>query len=213
MSFNFCKIHSLDIAVSGFEARPLAEFLSKFTPIPIPYKDPIDWAKFVTIAIGVLGSLLFLRFIAPIVQNRWSWAAATVVTILVMVGGYMFTRIRGVPYNGGNGNWIAGGYQNQFGQEVQVVAFICTLILSIQPCPSSLTAGPADGLLSFALLMLILVVPHQTSPQRQRLQVYLWTGVTMIVYSVLVSLFRVKNRGVFFMFNRVLAEYSSSNAI
>ncbi|PPQ66066.1 hypothetical protein CVT26_010808 [Gymnopilus dilepis] len=160
----------------GFEARPLAEFLSKFTPVPIPYKDPIDWAKFVTIAIGVLGSLLFLRFIAPIVQNRWSWAAATVVTILVMVGGYMFTRIRGVPYNGGNGNWIAGGYQNQFGQEVQVVAFIY-------------------GLLSFALLMLILVVPHQKSPQRQRLQVYLWTGVTMIVYSVLVSLFRVKNRG------------------
>ncbi|KAF8910946.1 oligosaccharyl transferase subunit OST3/OST6 family [Gymnopilus junonius] len=160
----------------GFEARPLADYLSKFTPVPIPYKDPIDWASWITIVIGVLGSLLCLRFIAPIVQNKWFWAAGTVITSLVMTSGYMFTRIRGSPYNGGDGSWIAGGYQNQFGQEVQVVAFIY-------------------GLLSFAFLMLILVVPYQTSPQRQRIQVYLWTGVTMIVYSVLVSLFRVKNRG------------------
>jgi len=43
--------------------------------------------------------------------------------------------------------------------------------------------------------MLISIIPRQTSPQRQRLQVYLWTGVIMIVYSVLISLFRVKNRG------------------
>jgi oligosaccharyltransferase complex subunit gamma len=160
----------------GFEAGPLAEFLSKFTPVAIPYSDPIDWARYVTIAIGVLGSLLFLRFISPLIQNRWTWAAGTVITSLVMTSGYMFTRIRNVPFNGGDGNWIAAGYQNQFGQEVQVVAFIY-------------------GLLSFSFLMLILVVPYQSSPQRQRLQVYLWTGVTMIVYSVLVSLFRVKNRG------------------
>lgn len=38
----------------------------------------------------------------------------------------MFTRIRGAPYTGNDGSWIAGGYQNQFGQEVQVVALICT---------------------------------------------------------------------------------------
>ena len=43
--------------------------------------------------------------------------------------------------------------------------------------------------------MLISITPRQTSPHRQRLQVYLWTGVIMIVYSVLLSLFRVKNRG------------------
>ncbi|KAF8964700.1 oligosaccharyl transferase subunit OST3/OST6 family [Flammula alnicola] len=160
----------------GFDAGPLASFLSKYTPVAIPYRDPIDWARWITIAIGVLGSALFIRFISPIVQNKWAWAAVTVITSLVMTSGYMFTRIRNVPYNGGDGNWIAAGYQNQFGQEVQVVSFIY-------------------GLLSFAFLMLILVVPLQSSPQRQRLQVYLWTGVIMIIYSVLVSLFRVKNRG------------------
>jgi len=161
---------------NGFEAGPLAEHLSQYTPIVIPYRAPIDWARWITIAVGILGFTLTLRFIAPILRSRWTWAAGTVLVSLVMTSGYMFTRIRGSPYSGGDGQWIAAGYQNQFGQEVQVIAFIY-------------------GLLAFAFLMLILVIPYQSSPQRQRLQVYLWTGVIMIIYSVLVSLFRVKNRG------------------
>ncbi|KAF4615316.1 hypothetical protein D9613_003071 [Agrocybe pediades] len=160
----------------GFEAGPLAEYLSKYTPVPIPYRDPIDWAHWLTIAVGVLGAAIFLRFISPIVQNRWSWAVGTVLVTLVMTSGFMFTRIRNVPFNGGDGSWIAAGYQNQYGQEVQVVSFMY-------------------GLLAFSFLMLILVVPSQPSPSRQRMQVYLWTAVIMIIYSVLVSLFRVKNRG------------------
>lgn len=57
-----------------------------------------------------------------------------------------------------------------------------------------------DGLLSFAVLMLTLVVPLQTSPQRQRLQVYLWSAVIFIIYSMLISLFRIKNKGEFSRF-------------
>lgn len=110
---------------SGFDAGPLAEVLSKFTPIPVPYKDPIDWARMAVTAIGILGAALILRFISPIVQNRWLWAVFTVATILVMTSGFMFVRIRGVPYTGGNGQWVAAGYSNQYGQEVQAVAFIC----------------------------------------------------------------------------------------
>ena len=43
--------------------------------------------------------------------------------------------------------------------------------------------------------MLTLVVPRQLSPSRQRMQIYLWTGVLFVMYSVLVSLFKEKNRG------------------
>ncbi|KAF8238653.1 oligosaccharyl transferase subunit OST3/OST6 family [Tricholoma matsutake] len=161
---------------SGFDAGPLAAHLSKHTPIPIPYRDPIDWARWISAATGVLGCILMLRFIAPILQSRWVWAIITIITSLIMTSGYMFTRIRGSPYTGGDGNWLAGGFQNQFGQEVSVVAFIY-------------------GLLASAFLMLISIIPRQTSPHRQRLQVYLWTGVIMILYSVLLSIFRVKNRG------------------
>jgi oligosaccharyltransferase complex subunit gamma len=160
----------------GFDAGPLADFLSKHTPITIPYTEPFDWSRFITMGTTLLSALLALKFISPVVQSRWTWAAGTVIVSLVMISGFMFTRIRGVPYTGGNGDWIAPGYQNQFGQEVQVISFIY-------------------GLLSFAFLMLIMIVPYQSSPHRQRMQVYLWWLVIIIIYSVLVSLFRVKNRG------------------
>ncbi|KAJ3725934.1 hypothetical protein EV361DRAFT_877204 [Lentinula raphanica] len=161
---------------NGFEAEPLAFHLSNHTPIPIPYKAPIDWGRWITFLGGLLVFALTLRFIAPILQSRWTWAFITIVTSLTMTGGFMFTRIRGSPYTGADGAWIAGGYQNQFGQEVQVVALIY-------------------GTLAFSVVMLTMIVPYQSSPARQRLQVYLWSGVLMLVYSVLVTLFRVKNRG------------------
>ena len=109
----------------GFEAGPLAAFLSKHTPIAIPYTEPFDWSRYITIATGILSAVVAASFLSPVIQSKWTWAAGTVFVSLVMVSGFMFTRIRGVPYNGGNGNWIAQGYQNQFGQEVQVVSMIC----------------------------------------------------------------------------------------
>lgn len=179
---------------SGFEAGPLAESLSQHTPVPIPYKAPIDWGRWATVAaFGVIFAVT-LRFIAPILQSRWTWAAGTVLTILIMTAGHMFTRIRGAPNSGPNGQWIAPGYQNQFGQETQVVAMTCT-------CPSNKRGGTMlinvflDGLLGSAILMLTVVTPYTSSPRRQRAQVYLWSFVIFIMYSVLVSLFRVKNRG------------------
>ncbi|KAF5315854.1 hypothetical protein D9611_004706 [Ephemerocybe angulata] len=160
----------------GFDAAPLAEHLSRFTPIAIPYKEPIDWAKWVMTAGSIVGGALLLRLIAPIVFTRWTWAFASVMVCLIMTGGYMFTRIRNVPYAGRDGSWIAGGFTNQYGQEVHVVAFVY-------------------GLLALSFVMLTLIVPFQRSPAKQRMQIYLWTAVIMIIYSVLVSLFRVKNRG------------------
>ncbi|KAH8106976.1 oligosaccharyl transferase subunit OST3/OST6 family [Cristinia sonorae] len=160
----------------GFDPAPLAEQLSHHTPIPIPYKAPIDWSRWGTAAGFVVLFISSLRFLTPVFTSKWTWAAGTVITSLVMTSGYMFTRIRGAPWSGGNGNWIAPGYQNQFGQETQVVAMIY-------------------GLLAASFLMLTVVTPYTTSPSRQKLQVYLWTIVIFIMFSVLLSLFRVKNRG------------------
>ncbi|KAK0459744.1 oligosaccharyl transferase subunit OST3/OST6 family, partial [Desarmillaria tabescens] len=161
---------------NGFEAGPLAEQLSNHTPVPIPYKAPIDWTRWGTYITGFLGALSVLRYIAPVLKSRWTWAVLSILSSLIFTSGYMFTRIRNAPYSGANGNWIANGYQNQFGQEVQVIALVY-------------------GLLAFSFLMLTVIVPYQTSASRQRLQVYLWVGIIMIIYSVLVSIFRVKNRG------------------
>ncbi|KAI0797905.1 oligosaccharyl transferase subunit OST3/OST6 family [Abortiporus biennis] len=161
---------------NGLDAGPLAEQLSIHTPVPIPYKAPFDWSRWGTFIGVALLSLASIRFIAPVLKNRWTWAIGTVLTVLVMTSGYMFTRIRGVPFSGGNGQWIAPGYQNQFGQETQVIAMIY-------------------GLLASAFLMLTVITPYTQSPKRQKAQVYLWSIVIFIMYSVLISIFRVKNRG------------------
>lgn len=113
---------------SGFEAGPLAEQLSSHTPVPIPYKAPIDWASWAVYAAFGLFFLVTLPLVAPFLQNRWVWAAGSIVTSLIMTSGYMFTRIRGMPMTSG-GQWIAAGYQSQYGQETQVVAAICKLSL------------------------------------------------------------------------------------
>jgi len=164
----------------GFDALPLAEQLSIHTPIPIPYKAPIDWARWGTFGGLALLFVVTIRFIAPVLQNKWTWAVGTILTSLIMTSGYMFTRIRGTPFTSG-GSWIAPGYQNQYGQETQVVAAIY-------------------GLLAGSFLMLTLVTPAQMSPARQRTQIYVWTAVIMIIFSILISLFRVKNRGYPFKF-------------
>ncbi|KAI0831399.1 oligosaccharyl transferase subunit OST3/OST6 family [Trametes gibbosa] len=161
---------------NGFDAGPLAEQLSQFTPIPIPYKAPVDYARIATGAGVLLVIASGVRAFLPILRSRWVWAAGTVLTSLVMTSGYMFVRIRGMPQSGGNGQWIAPGYSNQFGQETQVISIIY-------------------GLLSAAFLMLTVVTPYQTNAARQRLQVYLWSGVILVMFSVLISLFRIKNRG------------------
>jgi len=160
----------------GFEAEPLAQHLSNHTPIPIPYTKPFDWARWTTAAAGLLAFAVTLRFIAPVLQSRWTWAIGTIITSLVMTSGYMFTRIRGSPFMGQDGSWIAGGFQNQFGQEVQVIAVVY-------------------GTLGFAFIMLTMVIPYQTGAQRQRFQIYLWSTIIMLVYSILIVLFKVKNRG------------------
>ncbi|KAF8136375.1 hypothetical protein EV363DRAFT_1395488 [Boletus edulis] len=161
---------------NGFEAGPLAEQLSIHTPIPIPYSAPIDWSKFGTFISLIPIVTLIFRFIRPVIHNRWVWAAGTILVSLIMTSGFMFTRIRGMPFVGNDGNWIAAGYQNQFGQEVQIVSMIY-------------------GILAASFLMLTIITPYQKSASRQRTQIYFCTFVNFLVFSILISLFRIKNRG------------------
>lgn len=153
---------------------------------------------------AIIGSGILLKAVAPILLTRWTWAFAGVILSLVMTSGYMFTRIRHSPYTGKDGSWIAGGFTNQYGQEVHVIAFVCEYCWVHYSVLQGLISL-ADGLLGMAFVMLTVVVPMQTSAAKQRMQIYLWTAVIMVIYSVLVSLFRVKNRGTFQLTRRYVA--------
>jgi len=67
----------------------------------------------------------------PFLQNRNLWAAISLFTIILFCSGHMFNHIRGSPYIGNDGkggiSYFAGGFQNQYGLESQIVAAICEL--------------------------------------------------------------------------------------
>lgn len=64
------------------------------------------------------------------------------------------------------------------------------LVLSLLICVCH-----ADGLLAFSIVALSVLVPAQTSAVKQRVGVYLWLGMLVVVFSLLMKLFKMKNGG------------------
>jgi len=174
---------SYDFNQNLFDAKTLAEVLSRSTPTKIPYSPPPNYGLAITIGGTVLSVLIFARFFWPILSafllSRWTWALLSILSSLIFTSGFMFTRIRNMPFaqNTREGpQWIASGYQNQFGAETYVVATLY-------------------GTLALSQIALIMLVPRILKPTQQRAAIYIWTGVTILLYSVLISLFKLKNAG------------------
>jgi oligosaccharyltransferase complex subunit gamma len=85
-----------------------------------------------------VGGLTFLvvaaPYVLPLLQNRNLWAAISLIAVLLFTSGHMFNHIRKVPYVSGDGkggiSYFAGGFQNQFGLETQIIAAICQYTFS-----------------------------------------------------------------------------------
>lgn len=111
----------------------------------------------------------------------------------------MFNYIRKVPYvaNDGKGgiSYFAGGFQNQFGLETQIVAAMCKYSRPIALTRCAKLTVMLDGVLSFATISLALKVPRMANAQSQQIAVFVWAGVILVMYSFLLSVFRVKNGG------------------
>lgn len=95
---------------------------------------PFNWLKFVSVTTAIAGTITFLTvaapYLVPIIQNRNLWAAVSLIAVLLFTSGHMFNHIRKVPYVSGDGkggiSYFAGGFQNQYGLETQIVAAMCT---------------------------------------------------------------------------------------
>lgn len=174
------------------------------------FNRPINWVKLVTITTIVLGGLtgafVAWPYVMPVLQNRNIWAGFCIILILLFTSGYMFNHIRGTPYVGGNGkggiSYFAGGFQNQFGLESQIVAGICKtpplLALSLVHCRVSSPLADSiftDAVLAFATISLAIKVPRMQNPQAQQVAVIVWGAVVYGTYSFLLSTFRTKNGG------------------
>jgi hypothetical protein len=61
--------------------------------------------------------------------------------------------------------------------------------------PGANLTSHLDGLLSFATISLALKVPRMADPRTQQIAVLVWGGVIFVMYSFLLSVFRIKNGG------------------
>ena len=170
------------------------------------FKRPINWIAW---SISIVGGLTIIGLFAkawpvllPIIQSRNLWAGLSLLGILLFTSGYMFNQIRKVPYvaadNRGGIKYFAPGFQNQFGLETQVIAFICTYSpypgsKNPRRKPSPLT--DPDGLLSFSTIALALKVPRERNPKIQLVLIILWGSIMYLVYGFLLYIFRGKNGG------------------
>lgn len=99
---------------------------------------PLNYFKIIYVTTSVLGVITFVYvaapYVLPFLQNRNVWAAVSLFTIILFCSGHMFNHIRASPYVGNDGkggiSYIAGGFQNQYGLESQIVAALCKLNIS-----------------------------------------------------------------------------------
>ncbi|KAI9818298.1 MAG: oligosaccharyl transferase subunit ost3/OST6 [Thelocarpon impressellum] len=164
--------------VHGWVARHIPD-----GPHP-PIVRPVNYLRIVAVTTAVLGAVTLFSvaapYVLPIVQNRNLWAAITMISVLLFTSGHMYNHIRKVPYVAGDGKngiaYFAGGFQNQYGLETQIVAAMY-------------------GILAFATISLALKVPRMTDPRTQQVAVFVWGAVLLGMYSFLLSVFRMKNGG------------------
>lgn len=178
LRYDFTNGPQIAEQVHAWIARHLPE-----RPHP-PIKRPINWMRWIVSLTIISGGSTFAvvawPYIQPIAQNRNLWAFATVIGILVFTSGHMFNQIRKVPYVAGDGrggiSYFAGGFQNQYGLESQIV-------------------GAMYGVLALASIALIMKVPRIADPKSQQVAVIVWGGILFVMYSFLLSIFRIKNGG------------------
>ncbi|ORZ18679.1 hypothetical protein BCR42DRAFT_411396 [Absidia repens] len=171
-----------DLSRNGFAAEPLAEFIKHQSGISFNVTRPFDYGQFIAkviLGLGVLATIkLVYRHFAFILFHKNTWAAITIVTVIVMTSGHMFNRIRNTPYAmpGPNGqlSYVANGFSSQFGIETQLVASIYAV-------------------LAFAVVSLATFVPRFEDKWRQRVGVYIWSCCFIVIFSCLMALFKIKN--------------------
>ncbi|KAE8454020.1 hypothetical protein EG329_007796 [Mollisiaceae sp. DMI_Dod_QoI] len=175
-----------DFTNGASPAEQIRDWLARHLP-DRPHPEvhrPVNWMRIIAVTTTLLGTVTFISvawpYLLPVIQNRNLWAAISLIAILLFTSGHMFNHIRKVPYVAGDGkggvSYFAGGFSNQYGLETQIVAAMY-------------------GLLSFATISLALKVPRIADPKTQQVAVLIWGGVIFVMYSFLLSVFRIKNGG------------------
>ncbi|KAI9014659.1 hypothetical protein BC832DRAFT_537129 [Gaertneriomyces semiglobifer] len=128
----------------GYGADALAEYVQQtFKTNALIIRRPINYAYYATIAVSLLGILALAKMLSKqlvaifksnklwsiitIACTHWSIAFRATGWTTLMCSGYMWNSIRQPPYTGmrnGRPELVAGGFQNQFVLETQIVGVL-----------------------------------------------------------------------------------------
>ncbi|GAA5930932.1 hypothetical protein JCM3775_000756 [Rhodotorula graminis] len=176
---------AIDFGRTGFKAESIASHLRTNARLPsLEYRRPVDKAKVVKTGVYLVGGIIAAWKLWPvlglILTRRYIWSALSLLIILFMTSGYMWTQIRHPLYvqagRDGQVTYIASGYQSQLGAEVHIVSALY-------------------GVLGFSVYALAFLVPKLEDATRQRLAIYVWTGVFFVMAGVLMNVFQMKQPG------------------
>lgn len=173
---------SFDFNERGFAAPEVADHLNKLLNTKFSYKQPLNRKLIVGSVTGVITVVGAIFFIGPYIPALFTsskpiWMLLSLGSMILFTSGHMWNSIRSAPYiamgQGGSPEYFAGGFQNQYGVETQIVAAIYSL-------------------LAFSFIALTVLVPAQRDPTRQRAGVYVWSAIFLATFSLLFYVFRKK---------------------
>ncbi|KAJ3299648.1 oligosaccharyl transferase subunit ost3/OST6 [Borealophlyctis nickersoniae] len=177
------EMEMYDSARRGFKAEDLAVYIETANNIQLSIRRPIDYTKYAMIGAGIAVILVVLRLVASsflvVVQNKKIWTVITLGVTILMCSGHMWNSIRTPPYTGvhnGRPQIVSPGFQQQFVIESQI-------------------AGLLYASCAIMVVALTVKVPAIQDPAKQRYAVYVCTLLFLMLYSALLSLFKLKNGG------------------
>lgn len=122
----------------GFDGADVAAELSKQLGVDVPYRAPFPWKFALTATLVAVTLTTLLIVVLPRLSSAQLNLSGifgvliqlvTLSTITVMCAGHMWNGIRNAPYmmmgQNGKPEYFAGGFQNQYGAETQIVSIIC----------------------------------------------------------------------------------------
>ncbi|KAK9247181.1 hypothetical protein V1506DRAFT_533191 [Lipomyces tetrasporus] len=177
--FNYEIVGVPDVAGS------VIRFIESHVPgVHITIHRQRDYSKLavpVLLALAGLGSIKYIYpFIRPVIESRAIWAGLSLVLILMFTSGHMFNNIRHTPYVAGNRNggvqYIAPGFSSQYGFETQAIAVLYAF-------------------LAFGAISLATKTPRISNRTKQTMAIGTWCTMMLCLFSLLLFIFRLKNRG------------------
>ncbi|POS77003.1 OST3/OST6 family protein [Diaporthe helianthi] len=175
-----------DFTTGAPSAESVRNWVARYLPgRPVPEVNrPTNWFGIIislTTVAGIITTLVTAwPYIGPIIQHRRLWQFISLVTVLGCTCGTMFNIIRNTPYAGHDGkghiSFFAGGFQTQFQIESQII-------------------GALYGVLAFCAICLADKAPRVKGPKTQQSIVIAFSVLMLVLYSFLLSIFRIKNGG------------------